>query len=275
MANKLIVFVSGSSGSGKNTVINKLLENNKNYGFITSYTTRNMREGDVEGKNYYFVSREDFETKIKDGDMLEFDFFSGNYYGIGKEAISKRLETCDVVLKDLTVAGVKNSKERVLDNKIISFFFNVEKRELVDRLIKRGEKDIKSRMKVYAKEQKRMFDSDYVIRNIELDNTLTVIKTLIDLEQQNKFYYPTKSCQEILDKKVNKYVNKFNRGKKVKPIKIAIKSGKVYILDGVHRYLASLKCGKHLCKIVVNNAEVNVSADLDTKEWGKIVKMYK
>lgn len=275
MANKLVVFVSGSSGSGKNTVINKLLENNKSYGFITSYTTRAMREGDVEGKNYYFVTKEQFENKIKEGDMLEFDLFSDNYYGIGKEAIAKKLTECDVALKDLTVAGVKNSKERVKDNKIVSFFFTVEKKELIERLKKRGEKRIKERMKFYTREQKRMFDSDYVIKNVNLDDTLKVIKTLIDTEQTNKTYLPTKSCQEVLDKKVNKYVNKFNKGKKVKPIEIAIKAGKVYIVDGVHRYLASLKCGKHICKVVLNNEDVVVSEDLDVKEWNKIVKMYK
>ena len=57
MANRLIAFVSGSSGSGKNTVINKLVEQNENYGFLTSYTTREMRPTDVEGKNYHFISK--------------------------------------------------------------------------------------------------------------------------------------------------------------------------------------------------------------------------
>ena len=275
MANKLVAFISGSSGSGKNTVINKLLETNKNYGFITSYTTRAMREGDVEGKNYYFVTKEQFESKIKDGDMLEFDVFSDNYYGIGKEAITKKLAECDVALKDLTVAGVRNSKERVKDNKIVSFFFTVEKRELIERLKKRGEKRIKERMKFYHKEQKRMFDSDYVIKNIDLAQTLKVIKTLIDTEQADKAYLSTKSCQEVFDKKVNKYVNQFNKGKKVKPIKIVVKSGKVYIVDGVHRYLAALKCGKHICKIVLNDEAELKSQDVDTKEWNKLVKMYK
>ena len=275
MANKLVVFVSGSSGSGKNTVINKLLESNKNYGFITSYTTRAMREGDVEGKNYYFVSKEQFENKIKEGDMLEFDVFSDNYYGIGKEAITKKLAECDVALKDLTVAGVRNSKERVKDNKIVSFFFTVEKKELIERLKKRGEKRIKERMKFYHREQKRMHDSDYVIRNVDLEQTLRMMKTLIDAEQTDKSYLPIKSCQEILDKKINKYVNRFNKGKKVNPIEIAIKSGKVYIIDGVHRYLAALKCGKHICKVVLNDESVEPSQELDVKEWNKIVKMYK
>ena len=90
MAKKLIAFVSGSSGSGKNTIINRLIEENDNYGFITSYTTRDKRPTDVEGKNYYFISKEEFENKVKDGDMLEFDFFSNNYYGIGKQAIQER-----------------------------------------------------------------------------------------------------------------------------------------------------------------------------------------
>jgi guanylate kinase len=275
MANKLVAFISGSSGSGKNTVINKLLETNKNYGFITSYTTRAMREGDVEGKNYYFVTKEQFENKIKEGDMLEFDVFSDNYYGIGKEAITKKLAECDVALKDLTVAGVRNSKERVKDNKIVSFFFTVEKNELIERLKKRGEKRIKERMKFYNKEQKRMFDSDYVIKNVDLAHTLRVIKTLIDVEQSDKAYLSTKSCQEVFDKKINKYVNQFNKGKKVKPIKIVVRAGKVYIVDGVHRYLAALKCGKNICKVVLNDDSVLDTQNVDTKEWNKLVKMYK
>ena len=105
--------------------------------------------------------------------------------------------------------------------------------------------------------------------------TLKVIKTLIDTEQADKAYLSTKSCQEVFDKKVNKYVNQFNKGKKVKPIKIVVKSGKVYIVDGVHRYLAALKCGKHICKIVLNDEAELKSQEVDTKEWNKLVKMYK
>ena len=274
MSNKLIAFVSGSSGSGKNTIINNLVEQNENYGFITSYTTREMRPTDVEGKNYYFISKEEFENKIKDGDMLEFDFFSNNYYGIGKEAIAKKLEQYQVVLKDLTVAGVKNSKERIENEKIVSFFFTADKKVLIDRLVKRGEKDIKGRMKFYKNEQKRMYNSDYVIHNVNLEQTMSNIKTLIELELQGKYFLPLVSCQQILEKRINKYVNKYNKNKKVKPIKIAIQNGKVYIVEGVDRYLASLKSGKHICKILLNDFTVTPSKDLNVKEWNKIVKMY-
>ena len=274
MVNRLIAFVSGSSGSGKNTVINKLVEQNENYGFLTSYTTREMRPTDVEGKNYHFISKEEFESKIKEGDMLEFDFFSNNYYGIGKEAIAKKLEQHQVVLKDVTVAGVKNTKEKIKDEKIISFFFTADKKVLIERLKNRGEKNIKNRMKFYKNEQKRMYDSDYVIHNIDFEQTMSNIKTLIELELQGKYLLPTVSCQQILEKRINKYVNKFNKNKKVKPVTIAIQNGKVYIVDGVYRYLASLKCGKHICKILLNNQHVDVAKDLDVKEWNKIVKMY-
>lgn len=274
MPNKLIAFVSGSSGSGKNTVINRLLQDNQNYGFITSYTTRSMRPTDVDGQNYYFISKAEFEQKIKDGEMLEFDFFSENYYGLGKDAIDKKLQQCDVVMKDLTIAGVKNTKERVLDKKIVSFFLTVDKKVLIDRLVARGTSDINTRMKFYKKEQKRMFDSDYVIYNDDLEQTLTTIKCLIELELNNKYLLPTVSCQEMLEKKINKYVNKLNKNKTIKPVTIAVNSNKAYIIDGVDRYLAGLKSGKNVCKIVLNDVKVVPSKDVDFKEWNKIVKMY-
>ncbi len=274
MAKKLIAFVSGSSGSGKNTIINRLIEENENYGFITSYTTRDKRPTDVEGKNYYFISKEEFENKVKSGDMLEFDFFSNNYYGIGKQAIQERLKEKQVVLKDITVAGVKNSKERLEGEKIVSFFFTADKKVLIDRLKKRGEKNIKDRMKFYKSEQKRMFNSDYVVHNVDLEETMSSIKTLIDLELNGKYFLPLISCQQILDKKINKYVNKLNKNKKLKPIKVATVANKVYIVEGVYRYLAALKCGKHICKILLNEHDFEIPQDLDVKEWNKLVKMY-
>ena len=274
MSNKLIAFLSGSSGSGKNTVINNLVGQNETYGFITSYTTRKKRESDIEGKNYFFISKEDFENKIKNGDMLEFDFFSDNYYGIGKESIHKKLEDKDVALKDITVAGVKNSKEKINQYKIISFFLTAQKKELINRLVKRGEKNIKSRMKFYRNEQKRMHESDYVIENVNLEQTLNDLKILIEIELNNKPLLPVVSCQEVLDKKITKYVNQLNKNKSIKPITVFIQGNKAYILDGVNRYLAGLKCGKSVCRIVVNDADIKVSEDFDLKEWNKIVKMY-
>lgn len=274
MAHKLIAFLSGSSGSGKNTVINSLVEQNENYGFITSYTTRKKRETDIEGKNYFFISKEEFESKIKNGDMLEFDFFSDNYYGIGKQSIDKKLEEKNVALKDITVAGVKNSREKINQYKIVSFFLTAKKKELINRLIKRGEKNIKSRMKFYKNEQKRMYDSNYVIENVNLEQTLDDLKLLIELELNNKYLLPVVSCQEILDKKVNKYANILNKNKNIKPVKITIQGNKAYILEGVNRYLAGLMCNKNICKIVSNDGKVEISDDFDLKEWNKIVKMY-
>lgn len=274
MLKKLIVFISGSSGSGKNTVINKLLDSNSNYGYVKSYTTRDKRESDTDDC-YNFITKTEFERKIKEGELLEFDLYSNNYYGISKDTISNELKQKDVVFKDITLAGVKNSKEHITDTKIVSIFFTVEKRELVERLKKCDEEHLKERMKFYVKEQKRRFGADYVISNVDLAQTTSTIKTLMDYEQNNKNFLPTKSCQEVLDKKVNKYANKLNKGKSVKPIYVTIKGGKVYIVDGVHRYLASLKSGKHLCKVVLNEEDVNISQDLDVKEWNKIVKMYR
>ena len=233
-----------------------------------------MREKDKEGVYYNFISKKEFETKIKEGELLEFDLYSNNYYGISKDTISNTLAEKDVVFKDITLAGVKNSKERIADTKIVSVFFSVEKKELVERLKKCDKEHLKERMKFFVKEQKRRFDADYVIKNTELNETTSTIKTLVDFEQNNKNFLPTKSCQEVLDKKVNKYANKLNKGKTVKPIYITIKGGKIYIVDGVHRYLASLKCGKHLCKVVLDD-DVTLPQDLNVKEWNKLVKMYK
>lgn len=129
-------------------------------------------------------------------------------------------------------------------------------------------------MKFYKNEQKRMYDSNYVIENVNLEQTLDDLKLLIELELNNKYLLPVVSCQEILDKKVNKYANRLNKNKNIKPVKITIQGNKAYILEGVNRYLAGLMCNKNICKIVSNDGKVEISDDFDLKEWNKIVKMY-
>lgn len=276
--NSITVFISGSSGAGKNTIINKLVNEIENSEFIVSNTTRAQRESDRKVGQYKFVTKEEFEKKIQSGDILEFDVFNDNYYGLSKRDILDNVNTDKVLLKDLTVKGVLNCKE-LLKNvmPLCCVFVTERKRILKQRLKSRGEtkKSIKKRLAVYNKEQEMIPYYDYKVVNSDLEKSVTEIKAIINSTKNQLPVLTNLSCQEINQKLIDKYVNKLENGKALKPIYVGVHNDRVYILDGVNRYLAYLKCNKQVCLHVVGKPyKINHKEDNIT-EWLKVVNNYK
>ncbi len=134
MKGKLIVF-SGPSGVGKGTIREKLEFNN--YEFSVSSTTRKRREGEVEGIHYHYITREEFEAKIADGQMLEYAEFVGNYYGTQLKTVNEMLEAGKNVFLEIECQGAIQVIEKVED--VLSIFIlppSLE--ELESRLVNRG-----------------------------------------------------------------------------------------------------------------------------------------
>lgn len=107
MHNKCIVF-SGPSGSGKSTIIKAILDRTPDASLSASCTTRQMRSGEIDGQDYYFLSHNQFEQYIKDGSFIEYTRCYGNYYGTLKTEIIKRLDTSKYCIMDLDYVGAKN-----------------------------------------------------------------------------------------------------------------------------------------------------------------------
>lgn len=269
----LVLFVSGSSGVGKNTLIHGLLAK-EGYKFISSYTTRAPRESDAPNQ-YQYISVAEFEAKIKSNEILEYDIFNENYYGTSRKMFIDGLNEANVVLKDITVLGHKNIVEKMGDEvNLLSVFLTEDKKVLKQRLIDRGEKreKIKARLSLYKKEQAQIAEYDYLIKNTVYLKSLEKMEKLCEIGLGNARLLPYKEYNKLSAKKIDKYAAKLDQGKTLKSIKVALYNNEIYIVDGVHRYLASLKTGKNVVKEFVEVTPKNTNTNLE--EWDKIVKSY-
>ena len=278
MEKSLFVFISGSSGVGKNTVISKLMEKNENIEFLRSHTSRPPRVDDKKNVYYFVPSNADFEKLINDGDILEFDYFSDNYYGISIAEIKSQAQKGKIIIKDLTVLGVSNVKELMRNQlEIVSVFLTADKAVLKDRLIKRktDKAEIKKRLKEYKHEQNQMLSYEYVVYNNDLDKTIAKMEAIINSSTNHLPILSLQSCQQAHDKKIEKYSAKLNKGKSLKPIKVVALDGRIYLIEGINEYLAHLKTGKHINLIFTENYKNIKPEENNLKEFEKLTNLYR
>lgn len=248
----LLLFV-GSSGSGKNTIINYLTKKHSNVEFLVSHTTREMRPGEKDGGTYNFVSVKEFEEQIENNEMLEHDITHKGYYGISKQTITKALSNNKVVVKDITINGLIKCKEELEDKANIQSIFLTERKSVLrKRLIGRGEENYKLRLKIYGKEQSQMGVCDYIIKNTTLEKSVEIVETVIEHNLNKTQILPYKNFKQVNVKKLNRYLDKLIAEKPQKPLKVGIGSEGVYLLSSPEKYLASLAYGKAWPKRFVN-----------------------
>ena len=144
----MLIIISGSSGAGKNTVITKLLDRNENLKLLQTCTTRSPRSTDKEMHNpYVYLTKEEFENKIKNGELFELEEIHENFYGVLNSSLEQVGTSSEHYIKDVGVLGQKNIKS-ALKNKavVLSIFLTAPKEELIRRLKARGDHDIDLRM---------------------------------------------------------------------------------------------------------------------------------
>ena len=183
-----LFLISGPSGVGKGTICRELLKHDNDLFFSVSATTRKPRKEDVEGRTYYFKTKEQFENLIEDGEFLEWAEYSGNYYGTPKTPVIERLEQGMDVLLEIDVKGALNVKKN-FDGGIYIFIAPPDEDSLLDRLKNRGtesEADIKKRLSAAKLELALKSEYDYVVINDVLDTAVREVRDIILKERNNR-----------------------------------------------------------------------------------------
>lgn len=181
----LLIVISGPSGVGKGTVREALFEmEGHDLVYSISMTTRPPREGEEDGKDYYFVSREEFLDRINNDQFLEYAEFVGNYYGTPRDKIDAQLEQGKEVVLEIEVQGALQVREKVKDAVFI-FIAPPNKEALFRRLLRRGTEDpktIDSRMLKAEREFPLAHKYDYIVVNDEVMNAADRIIAIIRAE---------------------------------------------------------------------------------------------
>ena len=208
IAKKGMMFVlSSPSGVGKTTLTKKLAENNSQFAISISYTTRKPRPNEIDGKDYYFVTQEEFDALIKKNDFYEFANIFDNNYGTHKETVIKLLSQGKDVLFDIDWQGTLQLKKIRNLNIVCIFILPPNIKILRDRLLNRHkgqEKLIEKRMNKFNEELSHWNQYNYVVTNDDLNICYEKIKSIIASEKkgirQNQNYKEIKKKIDSLIK---------------------------------------------------------------------------
>ena len=185
MRKGLLIVVSGASGTGKGTVCRKILTDLPEVAYSISATTRAPRPGEVDGKEYYFISRDEFQAWIADGKFLEYAEVYGNFYGTPLNKITERLNRGEDILLEIDVQGALNVKRKFPEG-IYIFLLPPSLEELKRRIEGRGTENPESlarRLKNAVAEIKIGLEYDYVVVNDSIDDAAAQIKAILTAER--------------------------------------------------------------------------------------------
>lgn len=185
--NKKLFVISGSSGVGKGTIISAFLEKNSDFRLSISYTTREKREGEIEGVNYFYVSREEFNESIVNNEFLEWAQFSGNFYGTKKAYVDKCLLNNQDLILEIDTQGALQLKNK-MPEAVLIFISPPSYQDLETRLRARNTEDeaaIQKRLDFVRLEMENSKYFDYVIVNDKIEVAVAEIERIIKGERAN------------------------------------------------------------------------------------------
>jgi guanylate kinase len=199
MKKGILICVSGFSGAGKGTLMKALLEKYPNYALSISATTRSPRPGEIDKKDYFFKTKDEFEEMIKNDEFLEYAQYVDNYYGTPKSYVYEQLEKGKDVILEIEVQGVFKVKEKYPDT-VLVFVATPSIDEIRERLIKRGTETpekIEKRMSQIAREVKSLYDYDYILvnENNKLDECVEKFNHIIESIHQK-----TDNSKDLINK---------------------------------------------------------------------------
>ena len=186
----ILIVVSGFSGSGKGTLMKELLARYPDtYALSVSATTRAPREGEADGREYFFVSKDEFEKMIAKGELIEYARYVENYYGTPREYVEKMLNEGRDVILEIEIQGALKVKKAFPDT-LLLFVTPPDATELKNRLVGRGTETldvIKSRLDRACEEAEGMDSYDYLIVNDDLNECVEKMHTIIQGEHHRSF----------------------------------------------------------------------------------------
>lgn len=176
--NNILFLITGHSGSGKSTIMKQLMDNE-----IVSFTTREKRDGEVDGKDYIFITLDEFNRMKDDNQLVEYVEYSGNMYGVTKEELENKINK-DHAFCIVDYHGMKQMKE--LYRNVVTIFLYTDYDVAKQQMISRGDsiKKVKERLVTYKEELSNRHDYDYVIKNNhgQLHHTIEIIRNIIESE---------------------------------------------------------------------------------------------
>lgn len=182
----ILIVVSGFSGSGKGTLMKRLLEDYDNYALSISATTRPPRAGEEEGREYFFKTTEEFEKMIAQDELIEYARYVNNYYGTPRAYVEEQLAAGRDVILEIEIQGALKVKEKFPDT-LLLFVTPPTGKELKKRLVGRGTETmdvIEGRMNRAKEEAEGMEEYDYLIVNDDLDACVKEMHSIIQGEHR-------------------------------------------------------------------------------------------
>ena len=187
----ILVVVSGFSGAGKGTLMKELLKRYDNYALSISATTRAPREGETDGKEYFFVTKEQFEKMRDERKLIEYAQYVNNYYGTPKEYVEQKMAEGKDVILEIEIQGALKVKKRFPDA-LLLFVTPPSAEELRRRLVGRGTETlevINARLARAAEEASGIEAYDYLLINDDLDRCVEEMHQLIQLQHRKTSYH--------------------------------------------------------------------------------------
>ncbi|MFP4370041.1 MAG: guanylate kinase [Candidatus Kapaibacterium sp.] len=178
---KSLIVISSPSGGGKTTVVRHLMKIYPNMRFSVSATTRNKRPNETYGVDYIYISKDDFQKKIKNGELVEYEEIFGNYYGTLRSEIENALSTDEILIFDVDVKGALNLKLKYPEDSMLVFLMPPSEEALKQRLTSRStesDKEIETRLARAKMEMDMTEGFDYVIINDNLQDTFRQIEEI-------------------------------------------------------------------------------------------------
>ena len=181
----LIIVLSGFSGAGKGTIMKHLLKSHSGeFNLSISATTRQKRQGEEDGRDYFFKTREEFDAMIENGELLEYATFNGNSYGTPKSYVEQLVNEGKDVLLEIEIQGALQVK-KIFPEAVLLFVMPPSADALKERLLGRGtetEEVVAQRLAISTKESQYMSQYDYLVVNDELENAVENVYSIISSE---------------------------------------------------------------------------------------------